>query len=159
MILRLVALQVALDEIKAGSREIPTGSNGGPFCQKYLADAGLQEGPPYCASAIGWLFKEAAVRLKLPKRPFPANPGALNLFRSLQKKGWAINMGAQQPGDLIFWKRGEPNSGKGHVEIIEFANEGRIQTIGFNHGSTADHYHYDEDEWTNRFVGLIRVPG
>lgn len=158
MSLRLTALQVARKEIQDGSREIPPDSNEGPFCHKYLSDAGVADGNPYCASAIGWLFKESA-RLNQKPRPFAPNPGALNLFRALQKMGWEIAKGEQQPGDLIFWRRGEQSSGKGHVEIIEFANEGRIQTIGFNHGSVADHYHYDADEWPNRFVGFIRVPG
>lgn len=158
--LRLTALRIALGELKAGAREIPTGSNLGPFVAKYLKPAGLTPPQPYCASAMSWIFLEAAKELDLPM-PFHYSPGALNLFHACQDKGWEIKQAARvQPADLIFWHRGPTASGLGHVEIVEFGmNEGRLQTIGFNHTSQVDTFHYDQAQWKKNFVGFIRVPG
>lgn len=157
--LRLTALQIALGELKAGAREIPTGSNLGPFVTKYLKPAGLKPPQPYCASAISWCFKEGAEQLGIPM-PFHYSPGALSLFHQLQDKGWEIKAAKVQPGDLIFWHRGPTNSGLGHVEIIQFGmNEGKIQNIGFNHTSQVETFHYEQAQWKKNFVGFIRVPG
>lgn len=139
--------------------EVPPGSNLGPFVAMVLAPASLTPPQPYCASAISMAFKMAAQKVG-KDMPFPYSPGALNLWRHLRMDGCTVDESEAEPGDLIFWRRGDPQKGLGHVGIVSAGpNDGRVLTVEANRASTVSYFHYNAGEWEHNFVGFARVPG
>lgn len=148
-----VLLDVARDELEKGAGEVG-GNNRGPWVEKYLAGAGLRPPQPWCAAFACWCVHEACLQLHLPM-PMRYTASALTLFHECQDEGWQVQ--ACQPGDLVFWHRGYVGSGLGHVGIVEYVHDGKIQTIEGNHTSQVAKFRYT---WPFAdFVGYIRIPG
>lgn len=122
-----MTLAVAIEESRAGAREIGA-NNSGPFVEKYLRNNGKPGA--WCAGFASWCIREAAERLGVTPPPYKLT--ARGLQRELQPLGKGEDpMG----GDLVFWWRVAPDSWQGHVEIVSGFADGILWTIGGNRGA------------------------
>jgi hypothetical protein len=159
-LLRTLALASFRKWAAAHEGETPPGSNLGPFVKMVLQPVGLESPQPYCAATMSFAFYSAA-KTNGVAMPFAYTAGALKLFHECQDLGFEIDKSEIQPEDLVVWHRGPNSGGLGHIEIVEFGlnPNGNIQTVGANHSSKIDHFHYDHAAWTHNFVGALRIPG
>ena len=137
------ALQVAIEELKAGACEIG-GNNCGKWVSKYLAPAGLAEGQPWCASFVSWCFLQACGGDKV-RMPFPYTPSARGLLSSLKKKDWAYGPGSEYeplPGDLVIWWRVQADGWQGHVGLVHQVRDGMLYTIEGNRNTKVQGFSY-----------------
>jgi hypothetical protein len=100
--LQIRALQIAAEEIAAGVREDPPGSNSGPRVNAYLLghDMGgdwlvayAPRAKPWCCRAAVWCYIEAARQLGLPD-PFRGAANGGGLASGLKLLKWARAAGA-----------------------------------------------------------------
>ena len=137
------ALAAAIGELRAGAGEIG-GNNSGPWVQKYLAPAGLDEGNPWCASFVSWCYLQAVGGDK-HVMPFAYCPGARNLLEEFKAKGWAYapNSGYQpQPGDIVVWWRVKLSGWLGHVGFVHQVKDGMLYTIEGNKSPNVQGFSY-----------------
>ncbi|MES2794600.1 MAG: CHAP domain-containing protein [Bacteroidota bacterium] len=136
------ALQIAINEIKAGAREMG-GNNMGPFCKKYLAPAGLGEGFSWCAAFVSWCFLQASGGDKA-SMPFKYNAGARNVYNQFKAKNWAHTDPnyIPKPGDIVAWWRVSQASGKGHIGIVHHYEDGFLYTIEGNKAANVTGFSY-----------------
>lgn len=157
-ILGRAALQVAINELKAGAREIG-GNNKGPFVKKYLAPAGLPEGYSWCAGFMSWCFLQAAGGDK-NKMGFNYAAGARNIFDQLKKKGRTFSgtdgVLVPEPGDLVVWWRVSLPSYNGHIGIVHHVDDGFLYTIEGNKAANVAGFNYVKTRM-DRFLGYARV--
>jgi hypothetical protein len=154
--LRLLALEAARDELRAGAGE-EGGNNRGPAVARYLAATGLVEGYAWCTAFVSWCFKRAAAQRGVPM-PFPYTAGALNLWRWGLEHGWRVD--SPLPGDIVIWSRGLPGSGLGHAGLVEYASPDKqvFQTIEGNRSPFVARFRYNR-RLMLRLKGYLRVPG
>lgn len=139
------ALEVALQELVAGVREEPLGSNTGPRIREYLSgcvrdlDGDGDEEPlrlgaaEWCAAFVGWCDAHAGVQ-----RPWRA--AVAEICRDARRDGTLREVEAYepQPGDLaVFGRAGQDprRGGLGHVGRVERVAGDLLVTIDGNHGT------------------------
>lgn len=161
--LGLRSLNIALEELKAGVKEEPLGSNTGPRIKEYLAGC-ERNGKPlklqvgnWCSSFASWCGYMAC----LPDGVLPPH-----LWRASVSELWrdAVVKGADHPptfvpelGDLAIFKRDgqDPrNGGEGHVGRVNKIpdEEGNFETIDGNHNNCVSVVSRKID---NELVGFI----
>ena len=151
------ALQVAINEMAAGAREVG-GNNKGPFVKKYLKPTGLLEGNSWCAAFISWCFLQAAGGDK-DAMPFKYVAGARNIFNQLKQKGWTYDgkgIELPQPGDIVSWWRVSLPSGFGHIGIVHHYEDGFIYTIEGNKAANVAGFSYVKTS-IDKLLGYGRV--
>ncbi len=127
------ALQVAIEELNAGAREI-NGNNSGEFVRKYLEPSGITTAEPWCAAFVSWCYFQASGGIK-EQMPFDYNVGAKSTYNAFYRKGWTYNLedGIQpEPGDIVVWHRGDPQGWMGHIGLVHHMEDGFIHTIEGN---------------------------
>lgn len=139
------ALQIAIDEMKAGAREIG-GNNKGEFVAKYLKPAGLTPPQSWCASFVSWCFLQASER-DIGKMPYKYSPGARNTLAQFKNKGWTYNLNDgsgknPEPGDIIVWWRGKIDGWTGHIGFVHHYSDGFVYTIEGNRSSKVEGFDY-----------------
>lgn len=137
------ALQVAIEELRAGACEIG-GNNCGKWVRKYLSPAGLPEGNLWCAPFVSWCFLQACDANK-EKMPFPYTPSARSMLNSLKKIGQAFGPGSEytpHPGDLVFWWREKADGWQGHVGLVHQVRDGMLYTIEGNRSTKVQGFSY-----------------
>ncbi|MBN9332036.1 CHAP domain-containing protein, partial [Devosia sp.] len=122
------ALQVAINEMKAGNGEVG-GNNMGPHVTKYLNGKAT---PPanWCAGFVSYCFQNSGHPM-----PFTYSVGARDILTQMKSKGWLIkpdDTHPPQPGDIIVWWRNTPSSWEGHIGIVHSYNNGIVRTIEGN---------------------------
>jgi hypothetical protein len=131
-------LAVCRREIAAGAREIG-GNNSGPFVAKYLRPTGLLPPQPWCAAFVSWCIRQAARHTRVKPR-IQYSASSMTLLRSAAIAGLRRNEPA--PGSLVFWGRGAPGGGLGHVGIVEAVENGVFHTIEGNRTSRVQRFAY-----------------
>lgn len=134
-----LVLQFALDEMKAGAREIG-GDNEGPFVVKYLNGLSAP-GVSWCSAFVSYCHKKAAEKLGVPM-PYTYDLGAKSTYAQFKAKGWTYNASHNnppEPGDIIVFWRGDPNGWQGHIGIVEKYNAGIVFSVEGNVGPFSSH--------------------
>jgi hypothetical protein len=123
------ALETAIEEMKAGAREIGS-NNSGRFVKKYLG--GILDPPAnWCAGFVSWCFAQ-----HLDDIPFRYSLGARDIRFQFKEKGWLLEEGeVPEPGDIIVWWRGQPDGWKGHIGFVHHCENGIVYTIEGNKGA------------------------
>ena len=150
------ALQFAINEMVAGSREIG-GNNKGPWVKKYLKPTGLAEGNSWCAAFISWCFLQAAGGDK-DAMPFKYTAGARNIFNQFKQKGWTYDgrNDDPKPGDIVSWWRVSLPSGFGHIGIVHHFSDGFLYTIEGNKAANVAGFSYVKTRM-DKLLGYGRV--
>lgn len=155
-------VRVALEELKAGAREIG-GNNQGPWVEKYHRnDKASQYEWAWCAAFTSWCVAEACKRLEYPM-PFNYTGGAQNIYKQFDAKGWtydASDANPPQPGDIVVWWRGTTRTWKGHVGIVWDFKDGVVHVIEGNVGKYPAQvaifaYNLQDME---KLLGFCRIP-
>lgn len=152
------ALRMAIDEIKAGAREIG-GNNRGAFVRKYLQPTGLPEGNSWCAAFASWCVLQACGGVK-ERMPFAYSPGARALLKQFKDKGWAFAPPverAPEPGDLVFWWRVQLQGWQGHVGFVHQVKDGMLYTIEGNRSPRVQGFSYVLSRM-EKLLGFGHVP-
>ena len=152
------ALAAAIGELRAGAGEIG-GNNRGTWVKKYLAQAGLAEGNPWCASFVSWCYLQASGGDK-SAMPFDYCPGARNLLEEFKTKGWsyAPNSTYQpQPGDIVVWWREKLSGWLGHVGFVYQVKDGMLYTIEGNKSPNVQGFSYVFSR-IDKLLGFGHVP-
>lgn len=150
------ALQVAIDELKAGAGEIG-GNNRGPWVKKYLRPAGLDEGNAWCAAFVSWCFLQTVGEDK-SDMPFNYSAGARNIFRQFKDKGWDLKDDSlPEPGDIVCWWRISMPSGFGHIGIVHHCEDGFLYTIEGNKAANVAGFSYVKTRM-DKLLGYGRIP-
>lgn len=110
------ALTPSLIEVwdsRLGIHEVK-GSKHNDIILQWWRDAGhaeiIDDETAWCSGAMCSAAKEAG----LPFPPVNVNPMA----RSWLTMGVSVRLEDVQPGDVVVWPRGKPNSGQGHVNMV-----------------------------------------
>jgi hypothetical protein len=150
------ALQFAINELVAGSREIG-GNNKGPWVKKYLKPTGLSEGNSWCAAFISWCFLQAAGGDK-DAMPFKYTAGARNVFNQFKQKGWTYDgrNDDPQPGDIVSWWRVSMPSGLGHIALVHHFEDGFLYTIEGNKAANVAGFSYVKTSM-DKLLGYGRI--
>lgn len=148
------ALQVAKAEMADGAREIG-GDDRGPFCKKYLATTGLDEGYDWCAAFVSYGFSMGNPGA-MPYRPTAGSRATLKAFKD---KGWAYNASLANPpiaGDIIVWWRGSISGWQGHIGIVADYQNGIVHTIEGNRTPRVESFSYTLGD-IDRLLGFGRA--
>jgi hypothetical protein len=149
------ALQVAKAEMAAGAREIG-GDDRGPFCKKYLALTGLDEGNDWCAAFVSFCFHEG----NPGAMPYKPTAGARATLKAFTDKGWGYKASFDNPplpGDIIvWWRKSLKNSWKGHIGIVSGYADGMVYTIEGNKTSKVANFSYVFDQ-IDKLLGFARA--
>lgn len=115
-------LDVALQEFLKGVREKP-GPGSNPRISEYLKTVGLgaDDSISWCSAFQAWCFKQAY-------GTFPV--GVTGAARSWLKVGQKVT--EPEPGDIVIFWRGNPNSWQGHVAQYLGHNGGSLIVVGGN---------------------------
>jgi len=149
------ALQIAIEELKAGAGEVG-GNNRGPFVKKYLQPAGLGEGNAWCAAFLSWCFLQAVGGDKAAM-PFKYTAGARNIYNQLKPKGKTLGANdTPQPGDIVTWWRVSMPSGLGHTGIVHHCEDGFLYTIEGNKAANVAGFSYVKTRM-DKLLGYSRV--
>lgn len=148
-----MALRVAIDEMKAGAREIGH-KNSGPWVLKYLNGL-AEEGSLWCAAFISYCFANSGLPM-----PFNYTVGARELLNQFQQKKWnylrSDNV-TPEPGDIVVWWRGKPKGWQGHVGFVHHFHHETLYTIEGNRTSKVDGFTYNFKNM-KKLLGFGRVP-
>jgi hypothetical protein len=127
-----MALKKALEEFEAGAKEIPPGSNSGPFVKKYFSAIGLDLKAPWSTAFVAWCFlSNPSLTAKLA---FMKTPSPEVLFSNLKKAGMILNNSeSPKPGDIVFLRR--QTNGVLHTAILQSWENDIYYTIEGNVGS------------------------
>ena len=157
-VLGRAALQVAINQLKEGAREIG-GNNKGEYVEKYLQPAGLSEGNPWCAGFMSWCFFQAAKEDRAAMG-FKYSASARNIFDQLKRSGKTfsgLTAGLNpEPGDLVAWWRVSLPSYNGHIGIVHHVDDGFLYTIEGNKAANVAGFSYVKTRM-DRFLGYARV--
>ena len=131
-----LALDVAIAEAVAGRGE-EGGDNCGPDIRRYYSTH-AEEGASWCAAFISYCFREALGR----EADFGYRIGAQDVHNQMRNLGNAYPASLQsppQPGDIIVWRRVDPENPKGtawqgHVGMVHGFQDGILWTIEGNRG-------------------------
>lgn len=152
------SLETAIGELNAGAREIG-GNNRGPFVEKYLAPAGLDEGNAWCASFVSWCYLQASGG-DPDSMPFPYSPGARAILQKLKARGMghAPNRGYEpEPGDIVVWWRERLEGWLGHVGLVHQLKDGMLYTIEGNKSTKVQGFSYVFSRM-EKLLGFGHVP-
>ena len=152
------ALQVAINELKAGAGEVG-GDNKGPWVKKYLQPTGLSDGYSWCAGFTSWCFLQAAGGKK-DEMPFTYSAGARKIYNQLKAKG-KIAKGNDSyyiplPGDVVVWWRESLASGLGHIGIVHHYKNGFVYTIEGNKAANVAGFSYVKTQ-IDKLLGFGRI--
>ena len=149
--LGLLAVAQAEEQVAAGAREIPPGSNAGPFVLEYT---GGRVGP-WCAYFCGWCYDRANGERELP---FKTSGSARRLFRNVAAVGELVE--SPQRGDLVCWSRGAANSGKGHVGLCSVVSDDGMHfwTVEGNRGRSGQVKEFEHEVGEANLLGFARLP-
>ena len=148
------ALQVARAEMAAGAGEIG-GDDRGPFCKKYLAVTGLDEGNDWCAAFVSYCFEEG----NPGAMPYTPTAGARATRKAFKDKGWEVaptENDPPRPGDIIVWWRGARTGWKGHIGLVAGYADGIVHTIEGNRTSKVENFTYVLGR-IDRLLGFARA--
>jgi hypothetical protein len=139
------ALQVAINEMKSGAREIG-GNNSGEFVAKYLEPAHLTPPQSWCASFVSWCYLQAAGGNKADM-PFLYSPGARKIFSQFKQKQWTFQLNDPsglnpEPGDIVAWWRISSSGWQGHIGLVHHFADGFLYTIEGNKSSKVEGFDY-----------------
>lgn len=149
-------VRVAIAELGNGEEG---GDDLGKHVQKYRDAAG--KGIPvgaWCACFASYCIKTAYEKVNNIAAPQSIrDAGALNLFRKLCAAGKKVTLPA--PGDIMAWTRGAPESGFGHVGIVEKYENGIVHTVEGNKGHFPSKVARFQHDLTNepKLVGFARL--
>ena len=124
------ALTAAIDEMRAGARELDR-NNDGPWVAKYLN--GLTPPPAeWCAGFVSWCFTHAPGGM-----PFRYSLGARAIRDDFRRRGWLYEAAKETPapGDIVVWWRGQPDGRAGHIGLVYKSADGILTTIEGNKGN------------------------
>jgi len=122
------ALRAAIGELQDNAREIGA-NNSGRYVEKYLN--GVMPAPAeWCAGFVSWCFSQHAAGI-----PFKYHLGARNIRQQFKQKGWLLEGGEPEPGDIIVWWRDQPDGWKGHIGLVHRCENGIVYTIEGNRGN------------------------
>jgi hypothetical protein len=132
------ALKVAIADMVAGRGESGS-NNSGPDVANYLARTGLQPPNNWCAAFVSHCFREALGHNAV----FGYVPGAQEVHNRMRQLGHAYTASLSnppQPGDIIVWKRVDPNNPVhtgwyGHIGLVHSFGDGNLWTIEGNKGT------------------------
>lgn len=148
------ALQIAIDELNLGAKEIG-GNNSGPWVSKYLNPAGLIPPQNWCASFVSYCYMKAAGSKE--NMPFRYSPGAKDILSQMKKKGWVIPSGTDpEPGDIVVWWRVRADGWQGHIGLVHHTADGFIYTIEGNKSSKVQGFHYVKSNM-EKLLGFARI--
>jgi hypothetical protein len=127
--LAATALEAAMGELQAGSKESPSGSNRGSRVDLYTGLAGKPAtlaGPPWCAFFVSWCFAQNP-----GGSPFGTIGGALNIAHWAERNNCAITRGTLPPlaGDIFVINR---DGIHGHTGLVRAVVGDQIQTVEGN---------------------------
>ena len=152
------ALQVAINELIVGAREIG-GNNKGPYVKKYLAPTGLAEGNSWCAAFMSWCFLQSAGGNR-GNMGFRYSAGARDVFDQLKRKGSTFSGTTAglvpSPGDLVAWWRVSLPSYHGHIGIVHHVSDGFLYTIEGNKAANVAGFSYVKTRM-DKLLGYARV--
>lgn len=131
-----IALGFAMAEYNAGAKEIPPGSNRGPWCEKYQEHKSWLKGAHWCGSFVTWCVLQATQKLDRP-RLFEQHVGAavINLFKWGLNKDLCHNANKYdpEPGDIFLILNNTLTRGVHTGFVKEFIKEeNKIITIEGN---------------------------
>ncbi|XXX79192.1 peptidoglycan-binding domain-containing protein [Sorangium sp. So ce134] len=158
-------LAAALADLEAGIVE--EAPNDGERIRQMLAAVGVTWPDHWCAAAVTDWIRRAAASLGVSP-PVRGSAGALALKAQFQQAGRFIsaaelleNPRLLQPGDVAFWTRGEPGSGKGHTAAVKTHATGALFTsVDGNGGQKGDRLaRTPRDLRDPRFLGVGRLDG
>lgn len=154
-----LALQFAIEEMKAGACEIG-GNNSGKYVEKYLKPTGLTPPQFWCASFVSWCYMQASGGDK-SKMPFKYSPGARDVLAQFKKKNWTFNLNDgsglnPEPGDIIVWWRGKVDGWSGHIGLVHHCADGFVYTIEGNRSSKVEGFDYKAVKM-EKLLGFGRV--
>lgn len=128
---------VAAAEGELGFGEVPPGSNGGPYVQKY----GCSDGEKWCACFASWVWRSAGVDMPFTKNAF--DPGRWGASKGLwHPAGSNYN---PLPGDLVEFTYG-------HIGVVEGVAGKNTVSIDGNYGDAVTR-HLDTS-----VLGYVEVP-
>lgn len=145
--LGIAALRVAKREMQLGAREVG-GNNLGPFVEKYLLVCGLKPPQPWCTAFVSWCIRKASLKAAL--KPSASARGLLSVARRL-----GLMVSKPEPGNLVFWSRGNPVGPYGHVGFVEKCSKGVLQTIEGNRSSSVERFWHPITD--PKILGFARI--
>jgi hypothetical protein len=147
------ALAVAINELKSGAREIG-GANSGEWVNKYLNGL-APEGSSWCAAFVSYCFANSGLAI-----PFQYSVSTRDLLNQLKNKNWSYHRESgiiPEPGDIVIWWRGSPESWQGHAGLVHHYEDGILHTIEGNRTSKVAGFSY-KLKTVRKLLGLGRVP-
>ena len=124
--LGLVAISVAHDYV--GQKEVPAGSNAGPFVEGCLKLVGLGKGFAWCQAFVYRVFHEAA-ELRGVQNPVPKTAGVLKCWQMARAEQKLSRSAEPKPGDQFIMDYGK---GLGHTGIVVSVEGDSFTTIEGN---------------------------
>ena len=130
-LLKIAASQLGIKEI--------SGNEDNPVILKYASETGIvgvsHDEVPWCSIFVNWCCKKAGQQMS----------GQANA-RSWLNVG--LNASSPEPGDIVVFWRGSPQSWKGHVGFfLGFNKNGtRLYCLGGNQGDAVSIQSYDKDK-------------
>jgi hypothetical protein len=148
---REAALRKAITQI--GVTENPPGSNSGTMVDKYLAQAGLNPGYPWCMAFVNWCYAQVGLDIEHP------NEASVGFFESWAKQNGML-VAVPQRGDIICY-RYDGDDWPDHVGIIESHSGSVLNTVEGNTGigHDANGGKVMRRERTFHRVKFARIPG
>ncbi len=146
------ALAVAINELKSGAKEIG-GANSGEWVEKYLNDL-APDGSSWCAAFVSYCFANSGFTI-----PFQYSVSARELFNQIKSKKWGYHRDSgitPEPGDIVIWWRGSPDSWQGHTGIVHHFRDGILHTIEGNRKSKVAGFSYNL-KTMRKLLGFGRV--
>ena len=128
-----------------GLKEIP-GVNASPIIAGMFAKSGYPEVKSdevaWCAAFVGACLFDAGIK------------GTESLAaRSYLKWGQAVDLKDAQPGDVVVFSRGKPDSWQGHVGFYAGETDKTINVLGGNQGNAVSYAAYPK----SRLLGVRRA--
>jgi hypothetical protein len=132
------AITVAMQDMEAGRGEIGA-NNSGPDVAAYLAPTGLGTPNNWCAAFVSHCYRQALGHNAV----FGYVPGAQEVHNRMKQLGHAYTASLSnppQPGDIIVWRRVDPNDPAhtgwyGHIGLVHSFADGNLWTIEGNRGT------------------------
>jgi hypothetical protein len=144
---------VAINELKSGAKEIG-GDNSGDWVKRYLNGL-APEGSSWCAGFVSYCFANSGFAI-----PFQYSMSARDLLNQFINKNWNYHRETgiiPEPGDIVVWWRGSPDSWQGHTGLVHHYREGIMHTIEGNRISKVAGFSYNL-KTMRRLLGFGRAP-
>lgn len=124
-----------LARLEIGTYEWAEGSN--PRVDAYFDDVGypsMTDDTAWCAAFVGAMLKRCG---------YP-HTGKLTA-RSYLDWGKPVDLSQAQPGDVVVFWRGSPDSWTGHVGFVDRVADGKVYTLGGNQSNQVNVQAYPAD--------------